>query len=186
MKKTLSILIVVLIVVLPACLGVGIYNGLVVKQEAVTKNFSNIDAQLQRRADLIPNLVNAVKGYMAHEKNALIEITRARAELIQAQSIAEKANADVQLSGALSRLMAIVENYPDLKANTTFIQLQDELAGTENRITVARRDYNMAVEELNLKIKQFPGLLVAPLLGFKEASYFKATEDAKVVPNVNL
>ncbi len=161
------------------------YNGLVALKENVGNQSSNIDAQLQRRSDLIPNLVSTVKGYTTHENNVLKEIADSRAKLAGAKSMSEKATADSELSGALSRLLVVVEQYPNLKADAQFTALSDELSGTENRITVARKDYNSSVKEYNQKIKMFPGNILAGIFGFSEADYFEAQEGTKEVPKVS-
>ena len=145
---------------------------------------ANIDTYLQRRADLIPNLVNTVKGYAAHEQAALDSVTDARAKLAGASTVEEKAAADSELTAALNNLLVIVENYPDLKASANFTQLADELAGTENRIATARRDYNTAVQSYNTAIRKFPNSLIAGLFGFAQKDYFQASDDAQNVPDV--
>ena len=174
----IGLLVVILI------MGVSSYNGLVGMNEAVTAKWSQVENQLQRRADLIPNLVNTVKGYAAQEKDVMQSVADARAKLAGAQGPAAKAQADSELSGALSRLLVVVENYPDLKSNQNFRALQDELAGTENRLSVARMDYNNVVQSYNAKIKTFPTSLFANMLGFSAREYFKAQEGAQQVPNV--
>lgn len=179
-----GIIVVALLVILGAW-GIGSYNGLVGLKERVENQSSNIETQLQRRADLIPNLVNTVKGYTSHESEVLGAISDARAKLAGAGSMSEKATADSELSSAVSRLLVVVENYPNLKADTQFSALTDELAGTENRITVARKDYNDSVKEYNQKIKMFPGSIIANMFGFTSADYFEASENSKEVPVVN-
>ena len=139
---------------------------------------------MQRRADLIPNLVNTVKGYANQEKEIINTVTTAREKLVGANSVTAKAEADQELTNALSRLLVVVENYPELKSSQNFIQLSDELAGTENRIATARRDYNEAVKTYNLKIKKFPSNVMANMFGFGEKQYFEASEESKNVPNV--
>ncbi|WP_425291867.1 LemA family protein [Caldanaerovirga acetigignens] len=161
------------------------YNGLVAAEENVNSKWSQVENQLQRRADLIPNLVETVKGYAAHEQEIFTEVTRAREKLISAGSVAEKAQADAELTSALSRLLAIVENYPTLKADANFRQLADELAGTENRIAVARMDYNNAVQRYNSRIRSFPTVIIAKIMGFEKKEYFKAEEGAYEAPKVD-
>lgn len=181
MKKIL-IFIAIIIVIAGACLSS--YNGLVAANENVTSKWSQVENQLQRRSDLIPNLVNTVKGYAAHEATVFKNVSDARAKLAGASTVADKAAASNELSGALSRLLAISENYPQLKANQNFAQLQDELAGTENRLAVARKDYNDAAQLFNTKTKTFPTVIFAKMFGFSERDYFKAEEGAKAVPKV--
>jgi len=161
------------------------YNGLVTSDEAVSSAWSQVENQLQRRLDLIPNLVNTVKGYAAHEETIFTEVTRAREKLMGAGSVAEMAEANQELSGALSRLLAIAENYPQLKADANFRQLSDELAGTENRIAVARMDYNNTVQLFNTKIRRFPTVIFANMFGFERKEYFQAEEGASQVPKVD-
>lgn len=177
-------LIAIAVLVLVAIFGVSSYNGLVSMNEAVNSKWSQVDNQLQRRADLIPNLVNTVKGYAAHEQAAIQAVADARAKLVGAQGVANKAAAANEMNSALSRLLAIAENYPNLKADQNFRALQDELAGTENRIAVARKDYNDAVQVYNTKIRTFPQNIFAGLFGFDQKEYFKAEEGAKQVPQV--
>ncbi len=186
MKKSYIILGVVIVIILAIILFfVGKYNNLVTLEENVDNKYADIDVQLERRADLIPNLVNTVKGYMSHEENIIEQITTARENLVNAKGIEEKATANSELSKALNNLMVIVENYPDLKASANFINLQDELAGTENRISTARRDYNNAVKEYNATIKKIPTNIIASMSGFEEKVYFEAEEAKTEVPNVN-
>ena len=185
MKKSTGSIVIIAIIAIIIIGFVGSYNGMVSKAEEVDNKFATIDAQLQRRADLIPNLVNTVKGYAAQEKEIIDSVTEARAKLTGASTVEEKANADEELTSALNRLLVVVENYPELKSSQNFIQLSDELAGTENRIATARRDYNEAVKEYNLKIKKFPTNLMANMFGYGAKEYFQATEGSKEVPNVN-
>lgn len=185
MKKTgIIIAIIVGVVVILGISLISINNNLVSKETKVDAALANIDTNLQRRADLIPNLVNTVKGYAAHEQAALDSVTAARAQLAGASTVEEKAAADSALTAALNNLLVIVENYPDLKASANFVQLSDELAGTENRIAIARRDYNDAVQSYNTAIRKFPGNLVAGLFGFEQRDYFQASDSAQNVPNV--
>lgn len=164
---------------------VGRYNSLVTANENINSSWAQVENVLQRRADLIPNLVETVKGYAAHEKEIFEQVAEARGRLAGAASPAEATAANAGLSSALGRLLAIAENYPDLKANENFIRLQDELAGTENRIAVERRRYNDAVREFNTSVKRFPNNLLAGMLGFAEREYFEAEEGAKEVPQVD-
>lgn len=152
---------------------VGLWNGLISKDEAVKAEWAQIDAQLQRRADLIPNLVSTVKGYAAHEKDIFESIANARAAMLSAGGPLKKAEANDALSASLGRLLAVAENYPNLKADQSFVRLQDELAGTENRVAVARVRYNEAVKTLNAAIRSFPGAILAGPAGLKQAEYFQ-------------
>lgn len=183
MKK--SIIIVIAIVAILGLMLVGTYNGMVTRQENVTTAMSNLDVYLQRRADLIPNLVNTVKGYMSHETEIIDKITSAREKMVSANTVEEKSAANNELGAALNSLMVVVENYPDLKSSSNFIQLSDELAGTENRIATARRDYNSAVQTYNTSIKRFPNNILAGMFGFEQATYFEADEKSQEVPSVN-
>ncbi len=163
---------------------IGSYNSMNVKRENVDTKSADIDVYLERRADLIPNLVSTVKGYMAHEESIISNITEARENLLSANTMSEKASANEELSNAISALFVVVENYPDLKANTNFINLQDELAGTENRIATARKDYNDAVKEYNSYIIKFPNSVIASIFNFEKADYFKADSSKTDVPSV--
>jgi len=190
MSKGLKNGIIIGIIVIVIVLGIGLfigsgYNDLVSKQEDVKTKYSDISVQLERRADLIPNLVNSVKGYMQHEQDVIDSITKARENLVNANNPEEAANANKGLTTALNNLFIIVENYPGLKSNTNFIQLQDELAGTENRIAVARTNYNEAVKEYNKTVQMFPKNIIAKIMRFEEASYFEAKETSTEVPNVS-
>jgi LemA protein len=164
----------------------GIRNQMVTKRETINANWSQVDVVLQRRADLIPNLVETVKGYAAHETEIFTALANARAAMMGARSPQERIAADQQIESALARLLVVVENYPNLKANENFLRLQDELAGTENRIAVERRRYNESVQDYNTYIQLFPNSLVASLSGFaREDAYFTATEPARSAPQVD-
>ena len=185
--KNRAVLIGLVLVVLGFVLystTIGTYNKLVKLDEEVKSAWAQVENQLQRRNDLIPNLVETVKGYAKHEKELLVEVTKARASVSGAKNIEEKIKANNQLTSALSRLLVVVERYPDLKANENFLRLQDELAGTENRLAVERRRYNETVKRYNTALRSFPTNLVARFFGFKEATFFKAPESAKQVPKV--
>ncbi len=185
MKKGSTVLLVIIAVIIVIALALGgIYNSIVTLEENVNSEFSNVSVMLERRADLIPNLVSTVKGYASHEQAAIDSVTKARENLLQAKTIKEKGEANNELTSALNALMVIVENYPDLKANQNFIQLSDELAGTENRIATARRDYNDAVKAYNSKVKKFPTNLIAGMFGFSEKDYFEVEPSKTEVPKV--
>ena len=183
-KKTTIIVAVVAVIAVIALMVISGYNSLVSKEESVDTAYSNVSVMLERRADLIPNLVNTVKGYMEHETEVIENITTARQNLLGAKNIDEQMEANDQLTASLDALMVVVENYPDLKASENFIQLSDELAGTENRISTARRDYNQAVKSYNAKIKKIPTNIIAGITGFDEKEYFEAKESATEVPEV--
>ncbi len=187
MKKGLIVLIVLVAIAL--MLGssfISRRNQMAIKREAVNAAWAQVDVVLQRRADLIPNLVETVKGFAAQEQIVFGDIAKARSALLGAHSPAEKIAANGQLDSALGRLLVVVENYPQLKSNENFLRLQDELAGTENRIAVERRRYNEAVQEYNTFIALFPSSLVASLSGFaRNDAYFKTEEGARQVPKVS-
>lgn len=183
MKKGWLIALAVLVLLILS--GAGSYNNLVKMNETVNSNWAQVNVQLQRRADLIPNLVSTVKGYAAHEQTILNNLANARASLLGAKTPAEAAAANDELNSTLSRLLVIVENYPNLKADANFRQLMDELAGTENRIAVSRKDYNDSVQTYNTRIKSFPTSLWAGMFGFDAREYFQAEESAQTVPQVN-
>lgn len=184
-KSTIALLVVIGVIAILVMSLIGSYNGLVSKKEAVTKEYSNLGVMLQRRADLIPNLVNTVKGYTSHENAVIDKITQARQNLLGASNIEETQKANNELSSTLKSLMVIVENYPDLKSSENFKTLQDELAGSENRISTARRDYNNAVNTYNSSIKKFPTNIISGMFGFNEEKYFEADEKSQEVPSVN-
>ena len=186
MKKLLGPLVIIIVIIaFFAAILVTIYNGFVNGEEDVNQAYAQVENQLQRRMDLIPNLVNTVKGFASHEKEVLSNIADARSKLAGANTPAEQAAANDQLSGALSRLLVVVENYPALKADANFRQLMDELAGTENRLSVARQDYNEVVSNYNKKVKRMPGSIVASIFGFDQKEYFKADANAKDAPVVD-
>ena len=186
MKKGVLVLLVLAIVVV---LVSGSYfsrrNQMAVKREAVNAAWAQVDVVLQRRADLVPNLVETVKGYAVQEQIVFGDIAKARSALLSAQTPTDKIAANAQLDSALGRLLVIVENYPQLKSNENFLRLQDELAGTENRIAVERRRYNEAVQDYNTYLSLFPNTLVASVAGFKRNdAYFKTDESARQAPKV--
>lgn len=186
MKKSyVGIGIVVAVIAVFSMMIMSSYNGFVDLEENVDQSYAQIENQLQRRLDLVPNLVNTVKGYASHEEEVLTEISDARARLAGAGSPEEEATANAELSGALSRLLVVVENYPTLKADQQFTQLMDELSGTENRISVARKDYNTEVSQYNKRVKSFPGVIVANITGFDEKEYFEADPSAGEAPEVD-
>lgn len=184
-KSTIVLISIVAVLAILVLAYVGTYNGLVNKKENVTKQYSNLEVTLQRRADLIPNLVSTVKGYVAHENEVIDKVTTARQNLVNAKNIDEKQKANDELTSSLNALMVVVENYPDLKSSENFRSLQDELAGTENRISTARRDYNDAVNKYNSSVKKFPSNIIAGMSGFGEEKYFEADVKAQEVPSVN-
>ena len=164
---------------------IGSYNSIVSRHETITAKWAQVDNQLQRRNDLIPNLVNTVKGYAAHEEGVFVAVTNARSQWAKAGTVEEKVKAASAVDSALSKLLFISENYPELKANETFLKLMDELSGSENRIVVERMRYNDAVRDYNITVRMFPGNIIAQISGYKVASeYFKAEERAKIVPEV--
>jgi len=185
-KKTLIVVLVVVLILVVALYSffVGNYNKFVKMDVGIKAAWAQVENQLQRRYDLIPNLVETVKGYAKQEKDVLVEVTNARSRVGGAGTIPDKIAANNQLSGALSRLMLVVEKYPDLKSNQNFLKLQDELAGTENRIAVERMRYNDTVKVYNEAIRTFPANLLAGMYGFAEAAFFKVDEVAKAVPKV--
>ncbi len=179
------ICVVALVIIIGFASSIGIYNGLVGTQENVHTAYSYIQTDLQRRNDLVPNLVATVQGYAKHEETVFADIANARAALVSAGNAQQAATANDQLSSALSRLLVIAEAYPDLKANQNFIDLQTQLEGTENRIAVARTKYNDAVRSYNQSIRTFPGSVIAGMYGFKEEPYFEASANAQQAPTVS-
>ena len=186
MKNTGLLVFVVLLAVAGGIVFwyINTRNTLVRLDETINMSMAEIDNQLQRRSDLIPNFVNTVRGYASHEQQIFSDIAEARTRLAGAQTVEEKAAGYNEMQSALSRLLVIVEQYPDLKANQNFLALQDELAGTENRIAVARMRYNDSVSSFNIRIRSFPASLVANNMGFTEQKYFEITETAREVPLV--
>lgn len=176
---------VLVLIVLVLLYGVVIYNTLVRMRQQVRNAWSQIDVQLKRRHDLIPNLVETVKGYAAHEKSTLEEVIEARSKAVQAEGVQQQADAENMLTGALSRLMMVVEQYPNLKANQNFLALQEELTSTENRISFARQHYNDSVMQLNTKAQSVPANIVAGAFGFKQEPFFEIEDKSeKAVPEV--
>ena len=185
-KGLIAVIILALIALVVFGQYVTVRNTLVSKNEAVKSAWSEVDVNLQRRADLIPNLVETVKAYAKQEQTVFGDIANARSALLSARSPSEKISANNQLDGALGRLLAIAENYPQLKSNENFLRLQDELAGTENRIAVARKRYNDGLQDYNTYVQQFPASVFAGWAGFKlNDAYFKAAEGSREVPKVN-
>ena len=181
--------VVLALVVLPIFWGVGVNNTLVQLDESVNEKKAQLENVYQRRADLIPNLVNTVKGYAKHEARVLEEVTKARAQVGQVKLGSEGdfkkfEHAQAQLSGALSRLMLVVEKYPELKANQNFLELQSQIEGTENRITVERQRFNQASQEMNTYLRKFPQSFIASMRGFAQKPYFEADVGAKTAPKV--
>lgn len=186
MKKA-GLFAIVLVVLVVACLGFGVstYNSLISAQTGVEQKAADVDTQLQRRADLIPNLVNTVKGFAAHEEAIFAAVTSARERLVSAGSMAEKSEANNELTSALGRLIAIAEAYPELKSDKAYVGLMDELAGTENRISHVREQYNAAVSDYNQRIRRFPASLIASAFGFEKAEFFAADSASTAVPTVS-
>lgn len=195
MKKGISSTLVIVLIILVALLwGVGEYNGLVKAEEGVSAQWAQVENAYQRRSDLIPNLVQTVKGYASHEEKTLMEVMQARSQAtsvtvdpskLTEESLQQFQSAQNSLGGALGRLIAIHENYPDLKANQNFLELQAQLEGTENRINVARDQFNKVSREYNTSIRQFPTNIIASLFNFQQKAYFKADEAAQKAPEVN-
>ena len=191
--KHLGWIIAGVVVLLLLFWGVGSYNGLVGQDEEVSNKWSNVETQYQRRSDLIPNLVSTVKGYAQHESKTLEAVMAARSQATQVkidpsnctpQQLAQYQKAQGDVTSALGKLLAITENYPDLKANQNFLELQSQLEGTENRITVARKDFNDAAKEYNVAIRRFPKSIIAGICGFDKKAYFEAEAGAEKAPKV--
>lgn len=192
-KKNLGWIIPLAIVALLALWGAGAYNGMVSMDENVQNKWANVETQYQRRADLIPNLVNTVKGYAAHEKTTLEEVVKARSEAtsvkidptnITPEQMKQYQAAQGSVSSALGRLLMVAENYPELKANENFLELQSQLEGTENRINVALKDFNDAAKEYNVSIRRFPKSIIAGMFGFEKKTYFEAEAGSEKAPDV--
>lgn len=193
MKKNKGLIITIVVIVLVALWGILSYNGLVEMDEKVSNQWANVETQYQRRSDLIPNLVNTVKGYAKHESQTLEAVMAARSQATQVkidpsnctpQQLAAYQKAQGDVTTALGKLLAITENYPDLKANQNFLELQSQLEGTENRINVARKDFNDSAKEYNTSLRRFPRNIIASMFGFEKRNYFEAEAGAENAPKV--
>lgn len=193
MKKNKGLIITIVVIVLVALWGILSYNGLVEMDENVSNSWANVETQYQRRSDLIPNLVNTVKGYAKHESQTLESVMQARSQATQVkidpsnctpQQLAAYQKAQGDVTTALGKLLAITENYPDLKANQNFLELQSQLEGTENRINVARKDFNDTAKKYNTSLRRFPRNIVASMFGFEKRAYFEAEAGAEKAPKV--
>ena len=193
MKKNKGLIITIVVIVLVALWGISSYNGLVGMDENVSNKWANVETQYQRRSDLIPNLVNTVKGYAKHESQTLEAVMAARSQATQVkidpsnctpQQLAAYQKAQGDVTTALGKLLAITENYPDLKANQNFLELQSQLEGTENRINVARKDFNHSAKKYNTSLRRFPRNIIASMFGFEKRNYFEAEAGAEKAPKV--
>lgn len=193
MKKNKGLIITIVVIVLVALWGILSYNGLVGMDENVSNQWANVETQYQRRSDLIPNLVNTVKGYAKHESQTLEAVMAARSQATQVkidpsnctpQQLAAYQKAQGDVTTALGKLLAITENYPDLKANQNFLELQSQLEGTENRINVARKDFNDSAKEYNTSLRRFPRNIIASIFGFEKRNYFESEAGAEKAPKV--
>lgn len=193
MKKNKGLIITVVVIALVAIWGISSYNGLVSMDENVSNQWANVETQYQRRSDLIPNLVNTVKGYAKHESETLESVMQARSQATQVkidpsnctpQQLAAYQKAQGDVTTALGKLLAITENYPDLKANQNFLELQSQLEGTENRINVARKDFNDTAKKYNTSLRSFPRNIIASMFGFEKRAYFEAEAGAEKAPKV--
>ena len=193
MKKNKGMIITIVVIVLVALWGISSYNGLVGMDENVSNKWANVETQYQRRSDLIPNLVNTVKGYAKHESQTLEAVMAARSQATQVkidpsnctpQQLAAYQKAQGDVTTALGKLLAITENYPDLKANQNFLELQSQLEGTENRINVARKDFNDSAKKYNTSLRRFPRNIIASMFGFEKRNYFEAEAGAEKAPKV--
>ena len=184
-KMTVTIILLIIIILL-VVFAISIYNSLVGLRNQVKNAWSQIDVQLKRRHDLIPNLIETVKGYMNHERATLENITNARSKAVSAQGVSEKAKAEAQLTEAIGKFNLVVENYPDLKANQNFLTLQEELTSTENKISFSRQNYNDQVLFYNNKIQMFPSNILANMFNFKQEDFFEVEDKAeRAVPKVS-
>jgi LemA protein len=177
-----ALIILLVIIVAVVLMAVGMYNSLVVLRNRCDNGWSQIDVQLRRRYDLIPNLVETVKGYAKHEREVFEKVTQARAAAVNAQGVKEQGQAENVLSGALKSLFAVAENYPELKANQNFLLLQEELSGTESKVAYARQFYNDTVMKYNMRTQMFPSSILAGMFGFKARDYFQIEEDVAKGP----
>lgn len=193
MKKNKGLIITIVVIVLVALWGISSYNGLVGMDENVSNQWANVETQYQRRSDLIPNLVNTVKGYAKHESQTLEAVMAARSQATQVkidpsnctpQQLAAYQKAQGDVTTALGKLLAITENYPDLKANQNFLELQSQLEGTENRINVSRKDFNDSAKKYNTSLRRFPRNIIASMFGFEKRNYFEAEAGAEKAPKV--
>lgn len=193
MKKNKGLIITIVVIALVAIWGISSYNGLVSMDENVSNSWANVETQYQRRSDLIPNLVNTVKGYAKHESETLESVMAARSQATQVkidqsnctpQQLAAYQKAQGDVTTALGKLLAITENYPDLKANQNFLELQSQLEGTENRINVARKDFNDTAKKYNTSLRRFPRNIIASMFGFEKRNYFEAEAGAEKAPKV--
>lgn len=193
MKKNKGLIITIVVIALVALWGISSYNGLVSMDENVSNQWANVETQYQRRSDLIPNLVNTVKGYAKHESETLESVMQARSQATQVkidpsnctpQQLAAYQKAQGDVTTALGKLLAITENYPDLKANQNFLELQSQLEGTENRINVARKDFNDTAKKYNTSLRRFPRNIIASMCGFEKRAYFEAEAGAEKAPKV--
>ena len=193
MKKNKGLIITIVVIALVALWGISSYNGLVSMDENVSNSWANVETQYQRRSDLIPNLVNTVKGYAKHESQTLEAVMAARSQATQVkidpsnctpQQLAAYQKAQGDVTTALGKLLAITENYPDLKANQNFLELQSQLEGTENRINVARKDFNDSAKQYNTSLRRFPRNIIASMFGFEKRNYFEAEAGAEKAPKV--
>lgn len=193
MKKNKGLIITIVVIALVAIWGISSYNGLVSMDENVSNQWANVETQYQRRSDLIPNLVNTVKGYAKHESETLESVMAARSQATQVkidpsnctpQQLAAYQKAQGDVTTALGKLLAITENYPDLKANQNFLELQSQLEGTENRINVARKDFNDTAKKYNTSLRRFPRNIIASMFGFEKRNYFEAEAGTEKAPKV--